>query len=54
MRVKKPLLSTLIFAGILLVGIVVLYILVSKALDTTTDVTNDGNLTKTIKVEATV
>jgi hypothetical protein len=34
MRVKKPLLSTVIFAGILLAGIIVLYILTSRALQT--------------------
>ena len=54
MRIKKPLLSTLIFAGILLTGIVVLYVLVSKTLETNGDVSSDGYNSKTIRVVATV
>ncbi|WP_157810879.1 hypothetical protein [Nonlabens sp. MB-3u-79] len=42
MRVKKPLLSTIIFAGILLAGIIALYVLTSRALQTDTD-TIDNN-----------
>jgi hypothetical protein len=53
MRIKKPLLSTFIFAGILLVGIVIFYILVSNALETDGSTINRGNTSKLIKVEAT-
>ncbi|MFT6197214.1 MAG: hypothetical protein ACJAXY_001546 [Nonlabens sp.] len=34
MRFKKPLASTLLFAAIFIIGILVLYILVSEALET--------------------
>ncbi len=47
MRIKKPLLTTYIFAGILLVGIVVLYILASAALspnNATTDSKMDSEI----------
>jgi preprotein translocase subunit SecG len=41
MRFKKPLASTLLFAAIFLIGILVLYILVSKALETDINAINN-------------
>lgn len=33
MRIKKPLVSTLLFAGILFAGVIALYFLLSRALE---------------------
>jgi hypothetical protein len=54
MRVKKPLLSTFIFAGILLAGIIVLYILTSRALKTDTSTIDDNALHYLTQVQAVV
>jgi hypothetical protein len=54
MRVKKPLLSTIIFAGILLAGIIILYILTSRALQTNTTSSDDSAVNYITKVEATL
>lgn len=44
MRIKKPLLSTFIFAGILLAGIVVLYFLTSVALQPNVGTSNSSTI----------
>ncbi|MFT4838293.1 MAG: hypothetical protein ACI9IZ_000840 [Nonlabens sp.] len=54
MRLKKPLLSTLIFAGILLAGIIALYILTSRALQTDTDTIDNNAINYITEAEATV
>jgi hypothetical protein len=54
MRVKKPLLSTIIFAGILLAGIIVLYILTSRALQTDSGTMDNNTIHYLTEYEATV
>jgi hypothetical protein len=54
MRVKKPLLSTIIFAAILLAGIIILYILTSRALQTNTNRSDDSAVNYITKLEATL
>ncbi|AGC76534.1 hypothetical protein LX97_01194 [Nonlabens dokdonensis] len=54
MKIKKPLLSTYIFAGILLAGIVVLYILTSAALNPTSATTNNSTYTEILHLDQNV
>jgi preprotein translocase subunit SecG len=51
MRFKKPLASTMLFAGIFLVGIIILYILVSEALETDENIPNNDTISDIIKVK---
>jgi hypothetical protein len=44
MRFKKPLASTLLFAAIFIIGIFVLYILVSEALETDINTIDNRNV----------
>jgi hypothetical protein len=44
MRIKKPLLSTLLFASILFAGVVVLYFLLTKALEMGEGTVLDGTI----------
>lgn len=53
MRIKKPLISTILFAGILLAGIVVLYVLVSKALETDVSNLNGDTVSQMEEIERT-
>jgi hypothetical protein len=53
MRIKKPLISTILFAGILLAGIAVLYILVSKALETDVNNLNGDTVSQMDEIERT-